>query len=104
MPYTDDFSLSQDETFQQRIRMSMLKIALTVSATAPSSDAVIDGKRNTLAANVLNNPDVYVLRLTQAAVEEGSGSGPLVSGSADSNLDTAVAAVRSFIVGVTTRD
>lgn len=104
MAYVDDFALSQDETFQNRIRMSMIKIALTVAATAPSTDAVVDQKRNTLAANVLNNPDAYVARITMAAIEEGAGSGPLTSGSTDGNLDTAIAAIWSFVAGVTTRD
>lgn len=104
MAYTDDFALSQDVTFQSRIRMSMEKIALTVAATPPSSDAIIDQKRNTLAFNVLNSPNLYVERITLAAIEEGAGSGPLTSGSTDGNLDTAIAAVWSAVAGVTTRD
>lgn len=100
MAYADDYVLSQDSTFQNRIRMSMIKIALTVAATPPTTDAVIDGKRNVLADAVLNDPTAHIQRFTLAAIEEGA----LTSQSSDANLDTSIAAVWSAIAGVTTRD
>jgi|SRR5579864_611303 len=100
MAYIDDYTLSQDATFQERIRMSMIKAAITVMGTVPSADATVDRLRTVLATNVLNNPSIYVQIFTFAAIEVTG----LVAASTDSQLDVAVAAVWSSIAGVTTRD
>lgn len=105
MAYVDDFALSNDATFQSRIKMSMIKQAIVVLAAAPSTDATIDNKRTSLAKMVLNNPDVYILIFSLAAIETGGGNGqPLTAVSTDTNIDTAIITVWNDIAGVTTRD
>lgn len=106
MAYTDDFALASDVTFQGRIRMAMIKAAIIVQAAAPTSDLNIDAKRSALSANVLNNPDAYVLRFTSAAIEGEAvfSSGPLTSGSTDTVIDGVVALIWNAMAGVTTRD
>jgi hypothetical protein len=100
MAYIDDYTLSQDATFQERIRMSMIKAAITVMGAAPSADATVDRLRTVLATNVLNNPNIYIQIFTFAAIEVTS----LVATSTDGQMDIAVAAVWNSIAGVTTRD
>jgi hypothetical protein len=106
MAYTDDFTLSQDVTFQGRIRMSMIKTAIIVQAQVPSSDAVIDAKRSALAVAVLSSPYAYVLRFTLAAIEGEAvfSSNPLTSGSTDAAIDGVLALIWNSMAGVTTRD
>ena len=100
MAYTDDYALSQDATFQNRIEMSMIKAAIAIGNASSSGDAVVDGKRSVLSFSVLNNPSVYILRFTLAAIE----AGPLTSGSTDANIDTAISSVWNAMAGVTSRD
>jgi hypothetical protein len=100
MSYAADFVLSQDSTFQSRIQMAMVKAAIAIGNAAPTTDAIIDGKRNSLTTAVLNNPNTFVARFTVAAIEAAS----LVSGSTDAQIDAAISSIWSEMAGVTTRD
>ena len=106
MAYTDDYALSQDAIFQSRIRMAMIKAAIVVQAAAPSTDALIDSKRNALSVAVLSYPDAYVLRFTLAAIEGEAvfSSNALTSASSDNAIDGVMTQIWNAMAGVTTRD
>lgn len=105
MAYIDDFTLSNDVNFQNRIRMAMIKAAIAVGNETPTVKPIVDGKRSTLSLAVLTRPDFYLPNFTVAAIEAGISPGnPLVSGSTDVNIDTAIASVWNEMAGVTLRD
>src|SRR5262245_31843873 len=100
MAYTADDTLSQDATFQGRIRMASVKAAVAIVNEAASPKSNVDRKRHDLAVRVLNSPSAMVTSFTQAAIEAGA----LVSGSTDTQLDTAIASVWNGIAGVASTD
>lgn len=100
MPYTADDTLSQDGAFQGRIRCAMVNAALAISSEARTVRNHVDDKRSTLARSVLNDPDSYTKRFTNAAIQAGK----LTSASLDPALDSAVSGAWNGIAGVTAED
>jgi len=100
MAYTDDDTLSQNVTFQGRVRMSMVHYANVVAVEARTIRNPVDQKRHLLAVQILTSPTTYVNAFTQACIEAGG----LLVGSADIAIDGAVQASWNSIAGVTPQD
>src|SRR5262245_63937138 len=100
MAYTADDTLSQDGAFQGRIRCAMVKAGLAICTEARTVNNEKDSKRNSLAKSVLNDPDSYMKRFTNACIQASA----LTSASTDAQLDAAVASSWNGIAGVTSQD
>ena len=99
MGYAEDELLSQDATFQGRVKQATVNAALAISSEAETTKNVVDSKRNTLAKNILNDANAYMIRFTNAVIQDG------VKGTDDDVvLTNAIAAVWNGIAGVTTAD
>ena len=100
MSYTADDTLANDPAFQAKVKQSMVKAALAISSEPETTKNVVDSKRNSLAKNCLNDPQSYVQRFTNAAIQAGA----LTSSSTDPQIDGAIASAWNGIAGVTTQD
>jgi len=100
MGYQEDDVLSQDATFQARVKQATVKAALAISSEAETTKNVVDSKRNTLAKGVLNDANAYMIRFTHAVIQ----SGPFTTASPDADITNAVSAVWNGVAGVTTAD
>jgi len=100
MAYTDDAVLAEDQAFQNRVRMSIVNTATAVASEPSTTKNHVDDKRSTLAKSVLNDPQSYVQRFTNAMIRAGS----LTTTSTDANLDAAASAVWNGMAGVTSED
>jgi hypothetical protein len=95
------WTLSQNTTAQQAIRMSMVKNALTVvSEAADAAHPVKHQKRHELAVRVLNDPDYYLMRFVYAAVAQDT----LTASSTDAQINTAILSLFDLISGVDAND
>ncbi len=102
MAYSDDYALSQDVTFQNRVRMAMMKAAITImSESATAYNAQTEVLRTNLATSILQNPTLYIFSFTQASIEAGASGSPLTSASSDGNIDVAIASVWNGVAGAT---
>ena len=100
MAYAADDTLSQDGIFQGKVRCSIVKAALAISNEARTVKNHVDDKRQSLAKAVLNDPDLYMKRFTNAAIQASA----LTSSSTDAQIDVAVSSSWNGIAGVTTED
>jgi len=100
MGYTEDDLLSQDAGFQARVKQATVKAALAISSEAESIHNIVDSKRSTLAKNVLNDANAYMVRFTHAVIQ----SGTFTTASPDIDITNAVSAVWNGVAGVTTAD
>ena len=99
MGYAEDEILAQDATFQGRVKQASINAALAISSEAETTKNVVDSKRNTLAKSVLNDANAYMIRFTNAVIQDG------VKGTSDdAAITSAIAAVWNGIAGVTTAD
>lgn len=101
MPYSADFSLSANVTFQNQVQMAIVKAATQISSEARTVRNIVDQKRNALAVAILNGPDTLTTlkKFYFATIETGLTGTPT-----DAQVDSAVSAVWNGIAGVTTQD
>jgi uncharacterized protein YqhQ len=99
MPYSADFALSGNATFQNQVQMAMTKAAVQVSSEARTLRNIVDQKRNALAVKILNNPLLMLQQFTFAAIETGLTGTPT-----DAQVDVAISSVWNGIAGVTPQD
>jgi hypothetical protein len=70
MGYVEQAALARDEAFLDQVRVAMATAAIAIEGEAVGgSDTVVYGKREQLAAQVLNNPDGYLSRFAWAVVQ-----------------------------------
>lgn len=102
--YSDQQLLSGDPTFQNRVRQSLLKAAISIKNEGA---VVFHRERETFVVSVMNSPDTYKLLVAQAVATDAScigdatvsGATPLTAGNVaaqaalvtDAHIDTAIA-------------
>jgi hypothetical protein len=95
------WTLSQTAGVQQAIRMAMIKNSLTiVSESADLVHPIKHLKRHTLAVNVLQDPDYWLMRFVYAIAAKDT----LVIGSADALIISEVGTLFDLISGVDAAD
>jgi len=101
MGFKEDDVLAQDAEFQSRVKQASIRAATEISSEAETTKNVVDSKRNTLAKNVLNDANAYMVRFTHAVIQSGTA---FTTASPDADIFNAVSAVWNGIAGVTTAD
>lgn len=101
MALSDDYTLANDATFRQKLRIAICSIALDVAGESPTSQNVVDEKRSALATAVLKDG-------AEAAVEAFSypavASGALTGQSTDQEIKNRLSAIWNDLAGVTGGD
>ena len=73
MGYVEQAALARDDAFRDQVRVGMATAAIAIEGEAVGgSDTVVYGKRQQLAAQVLNNPDGYLDRFVWAVVQNAA--------------------------------
>lgn len=95
------YTLSQNATVQQSVRMAMVKNALTVvSEPADELHPIKHKKRHDLAARVLLDPDYYLMRFVYAICAKDT----LTGASTDATIITEIGSLYNLISGVDAAD
>lgn len=95
------YTLSQNASIQQVIRMSMIKNALTVVSEAYDTTLPIyHKKRHDLALCVLKDPDYWLMRFVYSAIALDT----LLISSTDAQINAAVLSLYNPISGVDAPD
>jgi hypothetical protein len=101
MAFTDDFTLANDGTFQQKLRMAICKTAVSVAGEASTVLATKDEKRHQLAVAVLVDGGIGKLEAFAFASVAG---GALTGASTDTDIETRLSAIWNDLAGVSGRD
>lgn len=97
MTYADQASLATEHGFRLRVKVALLKAALDVLGEAQgAATAVVWGKRQALAKDVIIEPDRFLDRLAWAAVTDVT----VGQGTSDADLQARVNAIWNDQAGV----
>ena len=73
MGYIEQAALARDDAFLDQVRVAMATAAIAIQGEAVGGvDTVVYGKRQALAAQVLNNADAYLSRFAWAVAQNGA--------------------------------
>lgn len=73
MGYVEQAALARDDAFLDQVRVAMATAGIAIEGEAVGgSDTVVYGKRQSLAVQVLNNPDGYLSRFAWAVVQNAT--------------------------------
>lgn len=96
-PSWDRYVLSKNSDFRAQVQTILIKVALAVvgeSLTGKSPEFI--NKRHNLGVGILNSPESYVDRFSQAIVAPGT----LTISSTDNDIEFMITSVFSKIAGV----
>jgi len=92
LTYQQLTAASEDTTFRQRVKASMLAAAVSIAVDTPAT--ALDTRRDRFARQVLNDPDGSRDRFAlPVALGFGNKSNATLTDATDAELDTRVASV-----------
>lgn len=101
MALTDLFTLANDVTFRQKLRIAVCKTALNVAGETPSNSFARDEKRNQLAVAILSDGAAAKL---EAFAYAAASFGSLTAVSTDSDIEFVVSSIFNDLAGVSGRE
>lgn len=96
MSLYDQAQLATFPTFRERVLIATVQAAKDVAAEAPSGDQRVDDLRNSLAINILNDPEGYMDRFSWAVAANPA----ITYASNDGDIQFTVNSVIDAIAGV----
>lgn len=102
MALIDQYQMSQDAVFKQKVRMAMIKAALDIVGESQSSMSISEWrKRHNLGVAILNDPSAYIDRFAEAAATNTTIAAETDGDSVtDNDIETQIAGQFGDIAGV----